>query len=385
MRSRQWDLFCRVIDNFGDIGVCWRLAAQLASRGQQVRLWVDDASALTWMAPAGCDGVMLMSWTQPLSPLDLSCFDQSPSEVLIEAFGCEPATELIAHCVQITQAGGLKPVWINLEYLSAEGYVQRSHGLPSPVHSGPATGWVKHFFYPGFTPQTGGLLRELQPAQRLSAGQRKGWLLEQGITWNGEMLVSLFCYEPPALTQLLRDWALSGIDNQPVRLLVTAGRAQRAVEAAMAAVALRNNDENGLPPASNGQSLLLISYLPLLSQPDFDELLRISDINFVRGEDSLVRALWAGKPFVWQIYCQDDGAHLTKLDAFLDMLDAPRSWRDFHHNWNRADTASDKADHASPPPLDWKSWQATVLAARTQLLLQSDLTSRLLNFVDKNR
>jgi hypothetical protein len=22
----HWDIFCRVIDNFGDIGVCWRLA-----------------------------------------------------------------------------------------------------------------------------------------------------------------------------------------------------------------------------------------------------------------------------------------------------------------------------------------------------------------------
>ncbi|MEO7887531.1 MAG: elongation factor P maturation arginine rhamnosyltransferase EarP, partial [Polaromonas sp.] len=45
-RSLQWDIFCKVIDNFGDIGVCWRLAADLASRGHKVRLWVDDASAL---------------------------------------------------------------------------------------------------------------------------------------------------------------------------------------------------------------------------------------------------------------------------------------------------------------------------------------------------
>ncbi len=385
MRSRQWDIFCKVIDNFGDIGVCWRLAADLASRGQRVRLWADDASALTWMAPAGCAGVSLMSWTQPLSQLDLSCLDQSPSEVLIEAFGCDPASEFIARCVQITLAGGLKPIWINLEYLSAEGYAERSHGLPSPVHSGPATGWIKHFFYPGFTPQTGGLLREPQLTQRLSAGQRKSWLLERGIAWNGELLVSLFCYEPPALTQLLSDWTATGIDHQPVRLLVTAGRAQRAVRAATTALASLNKDKNGLQQASNGHSLLSISYLPLLSQLDFDQLLGISDLNFVRGEDSLVRALWAGKAFVWQIYHQDDGAHLAKLDAFLDLLEAPRSWRDFHHHWNQAGTASDKADPANPPPLDWKSWQTTVMTARGQLLLQSDLSSRLLNFVDKNR
>ena len=55
--ARSWDIFCQVIDNFGDIGVCWRLAADLAARGHQVRLWVDDASALHWMAPQGAAGV----------------------------------------------------------------------------------------------------------------------------------------------------------------------------------------------------------------------------------------------------------------------------------------------------------------------------------------
>ncbi len=59
----HWDLFCRVIDNFGDIGVCWRLAADLGARGESVRLWVDDASALAWMAPQGSAGVEVLRWT----------------------------------------------------------------------------------------------------------------------------------------------------------------------------------------------------------------------------------------------------------------------------------------------------------------------------------
>jgi len=58
----QWDLFCRVIDNFGDIGVCWRLAADLAGRGEAVRLWTDDAGALAWMAPQGAPGVQVCAW-----------------------------------------------------------------------------------------------------------------------------------------------------------------------------------------------------------------------------------------------------------------------------------------------------------------------------------
>ena len=52
MQSGQlWDIFCTVIDNHGDLGVCWRLTRQLRDAGQRVRLWVDDASALAWMAP----------------------------------------------------------------------------------------------------------------------------------------------------------------------------------------------------------------------------------------------------------------------------------------------------------------------------------------------
>ena len=61
-----WDIFCRVIDNHGDLGVCWRLSCDLAARGQQVRLWVDDASALQWMASGALQGevpdVRVLPW-----------------------------------------------------------------------------------------------------------------------------------------------------------------------------------------------------------------------------------------------------------------------------------------------------------------------------------
>ena len=62
----MWDIFCRVIDNHGDLGVCVRLARQLAARGVSVRLWVDDASALAWMAPdvaqGSCPGLSVLPW-----------------------------------------------------------------------------------------------------------------------------------------------------------------------------------------------------------------------------------------------------------------------------------------------------------------------------------
>ncbi len=166
---------------------------------------------------------------------------------------------------------------------------------------------------------------------------------------------------------------------------MTAGRAQAAVQVATTTVKPKKNNQNGPQPPDSGHGLLSISYLPLLSQDEFDELLWACDLNFVRGEDSLVRAIWAGKPFVWQIYPQDDGAHHVKLDAFMDMLGAPESLRDFHRAWNAG--AGDEALaldlHAFAS--DRSAWQQTALQARDRLAALPDLTGSVLQFVRKNR
>lgn len=374
--ARVWDIFCKVIDNFGDIGVCWRLAADLASRGHTVRLWVDDASALRWMAPAGCAGVHVLPWPQEGKPLDPQAagLAQQPTEVLVEAFGCEIAPEFLAACARAAQASGRKPVWINLEYLSAEDYVERSHALPSPVQTGPAAGWTKWFFYPGFTDNTGGLLREPGLLERQAQFDRAKWLQAHGIPGEGQTLVALFCYEPPALQSLLAQFARQGLQGRPVRLLVAAGRAAAAVRALA-----------GENPGRTGGSQLSISYLPLLAQSEFDHLLWACDLNFVRGEDSVVRALWAGRPFVWQIYPQHDDIHLAKLQAFLDWLQAPPSLRAFHAAWNSRETPQSSATGPAPLPADLPIWQAATQASRARLAAQDDLATRLLGFVAKKR
>jgi uncharacterized repeat protein (TIGR03837 family) len=370
-RRLQWDIFCKVIDNFGDIGVCWRLAADLASRGHAVRLWVDDASALRWMAPAGREGVRVLPWPRDGQPPDLDAaeFARRPPDVLVEAFGCEIAPDWVAACVRVADATGTKPVWINLEYLSAEDYVERCHALPSPMQGGPAAGWTKWFFYPGFTENTGGVLREPGLLERQNRFDRAGWLQAQGIAWDGETLVSLFCYEPPALQGLLAQLAREGLQGRPVHLLVAAGRAAGAVRTLVGA----------------GNERPAISYLPLLSQTEFDHLLWACDLNFVRGEDSLVRALWAGRPMVWQIYPQDDDAHQAKLQAFLDMLQAPPSLHAFHAAWNGPTGSPTSGDGPAQLPADLQAWQAAALAARARLTAQDDLATRLLGFVAKKR
>ncbi len=380
-------MFCQVIDNFGDIGVCWRLCADLAQRGHTVRLWVDDSSALDWMAPGARQGqwpgINVRAWEEAADIATLR--DLPPADVWIEGFGCNIAPEFIAthaHSTSATTLNSIKPpVWINLEYLSAEDYVERCHALPSPVMQGPAKGWTKHFYYPGFTEGTGGLLRE--PALEAWQGGRNeswrgAWLADHGVAWSGERLISLFCYEPAALAQALADWMRA---DTPTVLLVTPGRATRAVAEvlpkaeAFAGLALHN-------------SPLRLHHLETLSHPDFDALLHCCDLNFVRGEDSLVRALWAGQPFVWHIYPQDDGAHADKLTAFLDCMGADATARQLHSAWNGLPLKGDAPAMQTAP--DWShlplnAWREQVQVWRERLRQLPDLVSGLLSFVEKRR
>ena len=385
-----WDVFCRVIDNFGDLGVCWRLCADLAARGHRVRLWVDDASALQWMAPGALDGTWPgVQVLRRVQSQDFAYLASLPTaDVWIEGFGCEIAPEFIANRAYSTGATGQflisQPVWINLEYLSAEPFVERSHGLPSPMMNGPAKGWTKHFFYPGFTARTGGLLREAALLQRqLSFAQpvqRVAWLAQRGVEWvAGETLVSIFCYEPAALLALL---AQLDAQTSPTHLLVTAGRASAAVRNAIDLLTGATTASGIKPSSGQGLRQLRITYLPMLTQVEFDHLLWICDLNFVRGEDSLARGLWAGKPLVWQIYPQDDAAHIPKLDAFLDMLDASTSLRAFHYAWNAAQAPTAPV---ALPAIDLPSWSQTLQAARQRLLQMDDLTTQLLQFTLKKR
>ena len=380
MRSLQWDIFCKVIDNFGDIGVSWRLAADLASRGHRVRLWVDDTRALAWMAPEGCADVSVLPWTDRL---DLTCLTDAPCDVMIETFGCDIAPDFIASCARIHSATGMNnlqlhvsspPVWINLEYLTAELYAERSHGLNSLVAAGPAAGWKKWFFYPGFGGQSGSLLREPGLAQRQATFDRAAWLSSFNIPADGQILVFLFCYEPAALGALLHQLDAEGINGQPVTLLVAAGRTTHAVQHQIGLM----RPGNACKQLSN---LLSVNFLPSLTQLDFDHALWAADINFVRGEDSLVRAIWARRPFVWQIYPQQDGAQFPKLEAFLSVAELPESLREFHRLWNGPGNTTESPDIGR----DWAAWQLGVQQLASRLWALPDLTAKLEQFVLKTR
>ncbi|MFM8767882.1 MAG: elongation factor P maturation arginine rhamnosyltransferase EarP [Rubrivivax sp.] len=362
----HWDIFCKVIDNYGDVGVCWRLAADLTARAQKVRLWCDDVSALQWLAPEsarpGVAGPEVVPWTDSSPRLE-------PGDVVIEAFGCDPPPDFVQTMAQRRSP----PVWINLEYLSAEPWVERCHGRPSPQSGGPGAGLTKWFFYPGFTPATGGLLRETGLMEQRSAFDRRPWLQAHGIELQpGERLAVLFCYTNPALPDLLQMLA-----EQPTLLALTPGPAQQQVHRLELPGSVRTVD------------------LPWLPQTDFDRLLWSADLNFVRGEDSLVRSIWAGQPFLWQLYPQTDGVHGVKSHAFLRRLlesttgpgaAQPRWARQLQHLWNlwngqRALEGVDEADGSTSRWPDHQAWRHAVESLRGRLLEQPDLSTQLMQFV----
>ncbi|CAH2772886.1 MAG: FIG00454742: hypothetical protein [uncultured Caballeronia sp.] len=327
------DIFCAVIDNFGDIGVCWRLARQLrAEHGWRVRLFVDDLTIFHALCPEvdaklprqEAMGVVIEYWCAPAHAGDTL----SIADVVIEAFACELPHVYIAAMARRDP----KPVWINLEYLSDENWIADFHMRPSPHSRYPLE---KSFFFPGLGAGTGGVLKERDLDARRERFDAASWWRERvGIERPGDeqTVVSLFAYENPSVDALLAQWRDG---NAPVVLLVPEGRISGALARFF-----------GLPAFRAGMSAragALQAYaLGFVEQPRFDELLWAADINFVRGEDSFVRAQWAKKPFVWHIYPQADDAHVPKLDAALAHYTralapaARNAVTRFWHAWNGA-------------------------------------------------
>jgi len=378
-------IFCSVVDNFGDIGICWRLARQLVAEQRcQVQLFVDDLASFAKICPEidpkqdrqHIAGVTVLHWQSSVAPQQqLSPAELAQTALCIEALACNiPADFLNALAAANPQA-----IWLNLEYLTAEDWAAGCHGLPSPQQG---IALKKYFFFPGFTADVGGLLREQHVVAEAQALQQNVQLQQQAwqrlglaVPAPGSRVMSLFAYSQAGISSWL-DVLMQ--DVRPNLLLVAEG--------ALAA-SLRQQYPQLADSGSWQQGSLTLQILPFVPQPDYDLLLALCELNFVRGEDSVIRAHWAGKPFIWQIYRQAEQAHLDKLQAFLQLMlaDAPAElaelvtalhlaweneqdfaaiWREFVRNY---DAIQDMT----------RSWQCKLLA-------QQDLASNLVRFVQKH-
>jgi uncharacterized repeat protein (TIGR03837 family) len=346
----QADVFCRVIDNLGDIGITWRLARQLrAERHWQIRLWLDNLPALKKLEPAlnaslkhqTLDGIEVFDWSQDWSEV-------VPQNTVIASFSCDlPATYI--------KRMHPDSCWLQLEYLSAEPWVKGFHRQTSLR----SDGLQPVFFFPGFEKETGGLLREADLVNKRLAWQaapdtQRAWLQQLGVEVSPQTrLGSVFTYPNAPLSDLAHALAKEPV---PTHLLVPVGL---TLPSAFTAV----------PNKVSWQSI------PFLSQQDYDKLLWSMDFNLVRGEDSFVRAIWAARPFIWQAYPQTEGAHHAKIEAFLDQALFPDAVNKTTHAWSDALAAPELSEIFKEPV--WDAWQQACATLSARLAQQTDLASQI--------
>ncbi|UOO75964.1 elongation factor P maturation arginine rhamnosyltransferase EarP [Neisseria sp. Dent CA1/247] len=295
-------LFCNVIDNFGDIGVSWRLAKMLTRElGWQVHLWVDDTAALRALCPdlpaTPCthQHITVRAWqAERADGLD----NAPPPHIVIETFACDLPPDVSAVIRR------QRPLWLNWEYLSAEDSNEKLHALPSPQ----ADGLQKYFWFMGFSERSGGLLREqdyethcrfdehtLRQTLKLPTKTTPEWLL--------------FGYHSPVWAEWFVMWQQA---EQPLTLLLAGNPIIDSLKKAGAIPPHALNSDGSIFQTA---SVRLVK-IPFIPQSGFDRLLHLSDGLIIRGEDSFVRAQFAAKPFLWHIYPQEESVHIDKLHAF---------------------------------------------------------------------
>lgn len=387
--NKKFDIFCKIVDNFGDIGVCWRLSQQLANEHRrQVRLFIDDFYIASKIIPQfdparheqTINNVKILAWPTANTTIP---------DVVIENFSCGLPDIYTKQMLASKKAS--HPVrWINLEYLSAEKWVEDCHTLSS-TH--PALGLKKTFFYPGFTEKTGGLSREQALIETrdtflASDAQQRFW--QQFIAHSkmrGPVLqnfadsikISIFSYPEANIRELIRQLIPT---EKTVHIFLPFNSEITALNALIEKYHLKIGEAKAL-------HRVRLHLLPFLSQIQYDQLLWACDLNFVRGEDSWIRAIWAGKPFVWQPYIQAENTHLTKLNAFLSAYTAQAD----AETKNLIETAHQVWSNARPRPhekfwLEVKNrlleWQTYARKKSNLFAQQKDLSQALIDFCNQS-
>ena len=253
-------VLCKVVDNYGDIGVCWRMCRRLKKIAPQntISLVVDDLVSFNKI----CDSVDVKAEVQTVEGVEI--FDWNKADFCHEQFSLNDGERLsfILECFQCGRPDWMEKILfeeklerivqiIMIDYLTAEKYAEDFHCLKSLTRSAKVQ---KVNFMPGFTEKTGGLIIDEE------------W--ESLPPYNEAGPVLVFTY--------------------------TMGKG------------LLEN--------------ITLKEIPFMPQPEWDKMMKNCSALIIRGEESMSRACLSGIPFIWQAYPQSEEYHLVKVKALLERM-----------------------------------------------------------------
>lgn len=316
MRYSTLDIFCHVIDNFGDIGVVYRFAREFRLLKPQcrVRVFIDAFDPLPPIDPRIDPGKVTQTVNE-ITFINFASFGPADfarlgvADVVIEAFACQ-----IPEAYMISAFKDSRLV-INLDYLSAEQWVEECHLKESLLGSDTLR---KFFFMPGLTARTGGVIINSQlESEKADLVSNRFNYINKVISKSGIQLSA----GPDQLIGTIFTY-LRGFDtflddarkvDRDILLLVYGDKSQTGMRDSLVRVGAEC-----IGPGQHRFGKVRVAMMPWLPQPEYDRLLCCADFNLVRGEDSLVRAIQAGKPFIWQAYLQKERYQKVKVQAFVD-------------------------------------------------------------------
>lgn len=312
--SMEITVLCKVVDNFGDIGVVFRLCRALSElkKNLEIRLVVSNLDSFAKISK-GIDstktfqefrGWKVFDWND--NALCKKEFSKNPPEFILECFQCgrpEWLEELL-----FSPQFNLNVQIVNVEYLTAESWADDFHLLKSGTRSAKIK---KINFMPGFTKKTGGLILDKNFMYCLSEKKFALNLVKQNLykkilseDFSDSFKILIFSYPKnfDFLASAIKEFSFL----KKIIVFVASGA--------------------GADSAKISLKKFKVDFvcLPFMQQEVWDAFLSLMDFSFVRGEDSFSRCCLFGNPFIWNIYPQEEEFHIVKLNAFLQKIKIPQ-------------------------------------------------------------
>lgn len=371
-RIKTIDIFCDIIDNYGDIGFVYRLARGLYKKQDSLKInvFLNNISSFGAINKR-IDAAKKIQSVEGINYYNLDKLSRAdfrqiiPGQIAIEAFACELPKEYL-----INYKNNLRII-INLEYFTCETWTKEYHMQSSYTH---LEGVKKFFYFPGIHHWSGGLIytenRFENQSEFISLINRYG-KVQVEVTEPKVVFGSIFSYEHNFNNFLdtLNDY---GIESEKKIYLMVFGEKSNITS-------LQNTDNIKIIP------------MDYLNQEDYDKVLSMCDFNLVRGEESFARALLSGKPFLWHAYCQDMGTHMEKVEGFMKFIASLDTQTNIHMYENTMRNYNCRNENSyEPSQEDFKGfiYKLDMLSpifekVKNSIIANGNLIDKLIKFIEK--